>query len=147
MPLNGLLDFAVGAASQRLQQLVAVLQVVLVVVLLHAGAAAAKAPPPPVAIGRPISEQGWSAGRRGGLSPGGGVAPGGLGTGRPTGSGGYISGFHSTRGGWAGVCVCGGGVPLQPLNVPNYLLPQGRSSAPSIITLTGLTIVIVINNK
>lgn len=36
VPLNGLLDFAVGASSQRLQQLVAVFQVVLVVMLLHA---------------------------------------------------------------------------------------------------------------
>lgn len=36
VPLDGLLDFAVGAPSQRLQQLVAVLQVVLVMVFLHA---------------------------------------------------------------------------------------------------------------
>lgn len=36
VPLNGLLDFAIGASSQRLQQLVAVFQVVLVMVFLHA---------------------------------------------------------------------------------------------------------------
>lgn len=36
VPLNGLLDFAIGASSQRLQQLVAMLQVVLVMVFLHA---------------------------------------------------------------------------------------------------------------
>lgn len=36
MPLDGLLDLAVGASAQRLQQLVAVLEVVLVVVFLHA---------------------------------------------------------------------------------------------------------------
>ena len=39
VPLDGLLDLPVGASPQRLQQLVAVLQVVLVVVLLHARAA------------------------------------------------------------------------------------------------------------
>lgn len=36
VPLYGLLDFAIGAPSQRLQELVAVLQVVLVMVFLHA---------------------------------------------------------------------------------------------------------------
>lgn len=36
VPFNRLLDFAVGASSQGLQQLVAVFQVVLVVVFLHA---------------------------------------------------------------------------------------------------------------
>lgn len=34
--LNGLLDFAIGASSQCLQQLVPVFEVVLVVVFLHA---------------------------------------------------------------------------------------------------------------
>lgn len=46
VPLDGLLDFAVGASSERLQQLVAVLQVMLVVVFLHAGV------PPPIAARR-----------------------------------------------------------------------------------------------
>lgn len=36
VPLDGLLDFAVRASPQRLQQLVAVFQIVLVVVFLHA---------------------------------------------------------------------------------------------------------------
>lgn len=43
VPLDGLLDLAVGASSQRLQQLVAVFQVVLVVVLLHARVASSVA--------------------------------------------------------------------------------------------------------
>lgn len=38
LPLNSLLDFAVGASSQRLQELIAVFEVVFVVVLLHARA-------------------------------------------------------------------------------------------------------------
>jgi len=36
VPLDGLLDFAIGASSQRLQELVAVFQIVLVVVFFHA---------------------------------------------------------------------------------------------------------------
>lgn len=83
LALDGLLDFAVGAATQRLQQLVAVLQVVLVVVLLHAANAA---PPPHVAIGRPLGEQGRTAASGGGLTAG--SNPGGLRTGHPAGSGG-----------------------------------------------------------
>lgn len=77
MPLDGLFDLAVGAPSQRLQELVAVLQVVLVVVLLHAGV------PPAVAarwglFGRAAGKHAWSRQGRGGLTPrrfaGGGMA-------------------------------------------------------------------------
>lgn len=45
VPLDGLLHLAIGASAQRLQELVAVLQVVLVVVLLHARV------PPAVVVG------------------------------------------------------------------------------------------------
>lgn len=69
MPLDGLFDLAVGAPSQRLQELVAVLQVVLVVVLLHAGV------PPSIAacqglFGGAAGKHGWSWLGRGGVTPG-----------------------------------------------------------------------------
>lgn len=68
VPLDGLLDLAVGAPSQRLQELVAVLQVVLVVVLLHSGV------PPAIAacrglFGRVARKHGWSWLGRGGVTP------------------------------------------------------------------------------
>lgn len=69
VPLDGLLDFAVGASPERLQQLVAVFQVVLVVVFLHARAA-----PPPAAARRALL--GRVAGRWGcGRGRGARVAP------------------------------------------------------------------------
>lgn len=67
VPLDGFFDLAIGAPSQRLQELVAVLQVVLVVVLLHAGV------PPSVAacwglFGRAEGKHGWSWLGRGGVT-------------------------------------------------------------------------------
>lgn len=68
VPLDGLFDFAIGAPSQRLQELIAVFQVVLVVVLLHAGV------PPTIAacrglFGRAAGKHGWSWLGRGGVTP------------------------------------------------------------------------------
>lgn len=73
VPLDGLFDLAVGAPSQRLQELVAVLQVVLVVVLLHARV------PPPIAacrgvFGRAAAKHGWSWLGSGGVTSRGGMA-------------------------------------------------------------------------
>lgn len=64
VPLDGLLDLAVGAPSQRLQELVAVLQVVLVVVLLHAGG-----PPSRCLLGRAWGQHGRIWQGRGGVTP------------------------------------------------------------------------------
>lgn len=68
VPLDGLFDLAVGAPSQRLQELVAVLQVVFVVVLLHARV------PPTIAtcwglFGRAAGQHGWSWLGRGRVTP------------------------------------------------------------------------------
>ena len=78
VPLDGLLHFAVGASPQRLQELVAVLQVVLVVVLLHARVPASVAARSRRLLGRDAGERGCSCPGRGELDPrlhgGGGLA-------------------------------------------------------------------------